>query len=175
MDEKNLAVLKKLKDSLSAPSEPAPKFLDAQKLLGLLTEVNLRLHGEPKDIKKPRKKKSPSLPTAKNQKPKGADSKPSKRGDSKANSAERKAIRDRATAKALAAANAFKSSQQIRPCIDCGAATNADPEFFLNPVMCQRCKDRSRDVDLGIHPRKHDDFSEIKVFKGGSPGLGKRK
>lgn len=65
--------------------------------------------------------------------------------------------------------------QKVRPCRECGEPAKADPEFFLNPVICQRCKDRSRDIDLGIHPRKRDDFSEITVFKGGAPGLGRRK
>jgi hypothetical protein len=80
-----------------------------------------------------------------------------------------------ATAKARAASEAFDESMKTRPCSECRKPTRADPEFFLNPVLCQKCKDRSRDIDLGIHPRAHDHFSEVTVFKGGSPGLGKRK
>jgi hypothetical protein len=84
-------------------------------------------------------------------------------------------LRAKAIAKAAEESAKFAQSQKIRPCRECGKPAKADPEFFLNPVMCQRCKDRSRDVDLGIHPRKRDDFSEITVFKGGAPGLGRRK
>lgn len=80
-----------------------------------------------------------------------------------------------ALAKAAEEAAAWSLSQKVRPCHECGKPAKADPDFFLNPVMCQRCKDRSRDVDLGIHPRKRDDFSEITIFKGGAPGLGRRK
>jgi hypothetical protein len=83
--------------------------------------------------------------------------------------------RSKAVARAVEESAKFAQSQKIRPCHECGTPAKADPEFFLNPVMCQRCKDRSRDVDLGIHPRKRDDFSEITVFKGGAPGLGRRK
>ena len=86
-------------------------------------------------------------------------------------------VKDRlkAIARAEQASADLAKAMKTRPCSECGKPTKADPEFFLNPVMCQRCKDQSQDIDLGIHPRKHDDFSEITVFKGGSPGLGKRK
>jgi hypothetical protein len=83
--------------------------------------------------------------------------------------------RSRAVARAADESAKFALSQKIRPCHECGKPAKADPEFFLNPVMCQRCKDRSRDVDLGIHPRKRDDFSEITILKGGAPGFGRRK
>lgn len=84
-------------------------------------------------------------------------------------------IRSRAAARAAEESAKFAQSQKVRPCHECGKPAKADPEFFLNPVMCQRCKDRFRDVDLGIHPRKGDDFSEVTVFQGGAPGLGRRK
>lgn len=80
-----------------------------------------------------------------------------------------------AISRAQQATDDLAKAMKTRPCSECGKPAKADPEFFLNPVMCQRCKDQLRDIDLGIHPRKHDDFSEITVFKGGSPGLGKRK
>lgn len=84
-------------------------------------------------------------------------------------------LRAKAIAKCAEDSAKFEQSQKIRPCQECGKPAKADPEFFLNPVICQRCKDRSRDIDLGIHPRKCDDFSEITVFKGGAPGLGRRR
>lgn len=83
--------------------------------------------------------------------------------------------RAKAVERAARLAAEWEQAQRTRPCSECGKPAKADPEFFLNPVMCQRCKDQAHDVDLGIHPRKHEDFSEITVFKGGSPGLGKRK
>ncbi len=85
--------------------------------------------------------------------------------------------KDRAKAAERAAQSAaeWEQAQKTRPCRECGKPAKADPVFFLNPVMCQRCKDQAHDIDLGIHPCKHEDFSEITVFKGGSPGLGKRK
>ena len=184
MDEKNLAVLEQLKQSMAHASDPRPKTLDPKMLLSLLTEVNLRLHGTPKDPKRTKKKGNKTTPgNGSKSTTKATESKTQstvsakavRRQGSNRNSAERKIIRERAAAKAQAAANAFKASQQIRPCMECGMPTKADTEFFLNPVMCQRCKDLSRDIDLGVHPRKHDDFSEITVFKGGAPGLGRRK
>mgnify|MGYP001760158080 FL=1 len=84
-------------------------------------------------------------------------------------------LRAAAIAKAAQESAEGEQSKKVRPCYECGRPAKADPEFFLNPVRCQRCKDLSRDVDLGVHPRKHDDFSEITVFKGGAPGLGRRK
>lgn len=83
--------------------------------------------------------------------------------------------KSRAKAKAEEESAIWAQSQKIRPCYECGQPTKADPEFFLNPVMCQKCKHRSYDVDLGIHSRKRDEFSEITVFEGGAPGLGRRK
>jgi endogenous inhibitor of DNA gyrase (YacG/DUF329 family) len=99
-----------------------------------------------------------------------ADKKSQKRHDRKESK-----LRTKAISKAADESAKWVQSQKIRSCQECGKPTKADPEFFLNPVMCQRCKDRSRDIDLGIHSRKHDEFSEITVFKGGAPGLGRRK
>ena len=77
--------------------------------------------------------------------------------------------------KARLDAESFEKSKVERPCRECGRPAKADPEFFLNPVLCQRCKGRANDIDLGIHPRKGDDFTEVTIFKGGAPGLGRRK
>ncbi|MBH3440499.1 hypothetical protein [Pseudomonas luteola] len=62
----------------------------------------------------------------------------------------------------------------VRPCCECGKPAKADPEFFLNPVKCERCLKNSS-IDLGIRPRDSGSFSSITVFKGGAPGLGKRR
>ncbi|ENB9667751.1 hypothetical protein CMV24_29440 [Pseudomonas plecoglossicida] len=102
-----------------------------------------------------------------NAKAERAETKRRKRSEAKAKA--------QAKAKAAKESEAWALSQRVRPCHECGKPAKADPEFFLNPVICPKCKDRSRDVDLGIHPRKRDDFSEITVFKGGAPGLGRRK
>ena len=88
-----------------------------------------------------------------------------------------------ATAKARAAAldrarkqaEALQQSMASRPCSDCGKPAKADPEFFLNPVQCDHCRERSKSIDLGIHPRGSVEFSAVSILKGGAPGLGKRK
>ncbi|WP_135309612.1 hypothetical protein [Pseudomonas nabeulensis] len=180
MDAKNLAVLQQLRDRMSAVPDVKSVTIDPKVLLDLLTNINLRLHGEPEapELLRHNGRKSgrtsratlespESSESASDKIPKGAISKPSTAG--------RKSSRAKAIARAQAAEDAFKASMEIRLCRECGKPTKADPEFFLNPVTCQKCKDRARDIGLGIRPRKHDDYSEITVFKGGAPGLGKRK
>ena len=80
-----------------------------------------------------------------------------------------------ATDRARQKAEELEQSRSIRPCADCGKPAKADPEFFLNPVLCDHCLERSQSIDLGIHPRKSVDFSAVSILKGGAPGLGKRK
>lgn len=90
----------------------------------------------------------------------------------------RKAERRR-NLKAVEAAEKLREAHHeatiVRPCSECGKPTKADPEFFLNPVRCHHCKDLSRSIDLGIHPRRSVDFSSVRILQGGAPGLGKRK
>ncbi len=180
MDAKNLAVLQRLRDQLGASSEVKPGIIDPKALLSLLTDINLRLHGQPEYPKKSGERGGKHGLASKISQESPEASKPvsgkTQNGAAReAGAISRKTARAKAVARAQAAEDAFNASMAIRPCRECGKPTKADPEFFLNPVTCQRCKDRSRDIDLGIHPRKHDNFSEVTVFKGGSPGLGKRK
>lgn len=84
-------------------------------------------------------------------------------------------IRSIAAAKAKEDAEKFGASILARPCSECGKPAKADPEFFLNPVQCERCSSLSQSIHLGIHARESIDFSEVTILKGGAPGLGKRK
>lgn len=80
-----------------------------------------------------------------------------------------------AIARAQKQAEELEQSRTVRPCSECGKPAKADPEFFLNPVQCDHCRERSKSIDLGIHPRGSVEFSAVSILKGGAPGLGKRK
>lgn len=90
-------------------------------------------------------------------------------------------LRRRRKEREIAAANAkadekkFQASLLTRPCIECGKPTSADPDFFLNPVQCERCASISQSIQLGISARESADFREVTILPGGAPGLGKRK
>lgn len=65
MDAKNLAILISLKDRMSEKTEKLKiksGSISAQALLSLLTDVNIRLHGQPKDAKRPKKKRATKSP-----------------------------------------------------------------------------------------------------------------
>jgi hypothetical protein len=67
MDAKSLEVLKQLKDQMAVRMEKPEvksRAIDPQDLLRLLTDVNLILHGEPEDAKRPRNEKRTRKPPA---------------------------------------------------------------------------------------------------------------
>lgn len=67
--------------------------------------------------------------------------------------------------------SSIEKSRQTRPCSECGKATRADPDFFLNPVQCEDCKSWSAQ---GRSRQNRTQFSASTVVQGGAPGLGKR-
>lgn len=87
----------------------------------------------------------------------------------------RRKEREAAAAKAKADEEKFQASLLTRPCTECGKPTTADPEFFLNPVQCERCISLGQSIHLGINARESIGFREVTIVQGGAPGLGKRK
>lgn len=84
-------------------------------------------------------------------------------------------LHKKALAKAQADALLAAKSAMHRPCSECGKPAKPDPDFFLNPVQCSHCSQRSRDFDLGIRPKSSANLASIRILRGGAPGLGKRK
>lgn len=67
MDAKNLAVLMRLKERITEDAEKLKTksgVISTQALLSLMTDVNIALHGQPKDAKRPKKKKTSNSPGA---------------------------------------------------------------------------------------------------------------
>ena len=68
MDEKNLSVLMTLKERMADETEKSqikPGVISAQALLSLMTDVSISLHGQPKDARRPKKKKTSKSPVVK--------------------------------------------------------------------------------------------------------------
>lgn len=87
----------------------------------------------------------------------------------------RRKEREAAAAKARAEEEKYQATMRTRPCSECGKPTSADPDFFLNPVQCERCVSLGESIKLGINAREAVGFSEVTILPGGAPGLGKRK
>lgn len=67
MDAKNLAVLMTLKEQMTEEADKPqkkPGVISPQALLSLMTDVNISLHGRPKDAKRPKRKKDFKSPVA---------------------------------------------------------------------------------------------------------------
>lgn len=166
MDEKNLAVLQKLRESMevgtaSAPSE-TPRSVAWLKILAQsLSEP------EPRTVSRSKKrKKSPAKPLKANS-PKPISA-PASHKKQRQEILEVQKLRSRLLAdKALAA--------KYRDCRECGRPVHVGDNIPLSPVRCERCKARDGQFDLGIKSSKSNAFTEITVVQGGSPGLGKRK
>lgn len=166
MDEKNLAVLQKLRESMQAgsatdPSE-TPRSVAWLKILAQsLSEP------EPKKVNRTKKRKASPAKPLKGNSPKPI-SKPASHKKQRQEILEVQKLRSRLLAdKALAA--------KYRDCRECGRPVHVGDNIPLSPVRCERCKSRDGQFDLGIKPSKGNEFTELTVVQGGSPGLGRRK
>lgn len=166
MDEKNLAVLQKLRESMQAgpASDPCetPRSVAWLKILAQsLSEP------EPKKVSSTKKRnKSPANPSKANS-PKPIST-PASHKKQRQEILEVQKLRSRLLADRSLAA-------KYRDCRECGRPVHVGENIPLIPVRCDRCRARDGQFDLGIKSPKGNAFTETKVVQGGAPGLGKRK
>lgn len=165
MDDKNLAVLQLLRQSMQAKvvADPSVTPLSVSWLKTLARSLS---DPEPKKSSKSKKRKTskakpPAEPTPKTMK------RPASHKKRRQEILETQKLRARLKAdKALAA--------QYRDCRECNRPVHVGECVPLSPVRCERCRSRDGQFDLGLRPSKENLFTDITVVPGGAPGLGKR-
>lgn len=165
MDDKNLAVLQQLRESMQAKvaSDPSGTPLSVSWLKSLAKSLT---DPEPKKSNKTKKRKTskakpPAVPTPK------PINHPASHKKQRQEILETQKLRARLKAdKALAA--------QYRDCRECNRPVHVGETIPLSPVRCERCRSRDGQFDLGLRSSKDNLFTDITVVPGGAPGLGKR-
>lgn len=165
MDDKNLAVLQQLRESMQAQvaADPSGTRLSVSWLKSLARSL---ADPEPKKSNKTKKRKTskakpPSVPTPR------PINHPASHKKQRKEILETQKLRSRMKAdKALAA--------QYRDCRECNRPVHVGESIPLSPVRCERCRSRDGQFDLGLRPSKDNVFTDITVVPGGAPGLGKR-
>lgn len=166
MDDKNLAVLQQLRESMQAqvPADPSGTALSVSWLKSLARSLT---DPEPKKSNKAKKRQASKavpleVPTRK------PINHPASRKKQRQEILETQKLRARLKAdKALAA--------KYRDCRECGRPVHVGESIPLSPVRCERCRSRDGQFELGLRPSKDNLFTDITVVPGGAPGLGKRK
>lgn len=170
MDQRNLEVLLKLKEAMkesggSTPESPKPSQYTKHGL-ELLKAFAAKITTGPRKKAKPDSIKSTDGPKKKSK------LKPS-------SSPKRRHPDPYAKAKfelRAQAEEAFrKDPSKYRRCSSCEIPVLRGEPVLELPFMCSHCKARYKEIDLGIHVRASEGFSEARVFQGGAPGLGKGK
>ncbi|WP_122852841.1 hypothetical protein [Pseudomonas viridiflava] len=165
MDDKNLAVLQQLRESMQTqvaadPSE-TPLSVSWLKILARsLTDP------EPKKLSKTKKRKASKAKPQAVPTPKPINN-PASHKKQRQEILETQKLRVRLkTDKSLAA--------QYRDCRECNRPVHVGENIPLSPIRCEHCRSRDGQFDLGLRSSKDNIFTDITVVHGGAPGLGKR-
>lgn len=170
MDQRNLEVLLKLKEAMKESAGSTPEAPEPSKYtkhgLELLKAFAAEITAGPR-----KKAKSDSIKSS------GA---PKKKPKSKPSSSPKRRHPDpyakaKFELRAQAEAAFRKDPSKYRRCSSCDIPVLRGEPVLQLPFMCSHCKSRYKEIDLGIHVRANDGFSEARVFQGGAPGLGKGK
>lgn len=170
MDQRNLEVLLKLKEAMKESSNSTPEGLEPSQYtkhgLELLKAFAAEITAGPRQNLKTEPLKSSDSPK---KKPKLKSPSSPKRRHPDPHAKAKFELRAQAEA-------AFrKNPSKYRRCSSCEVPVLRGEPVLELPFMCSHCKARYREIDLGIHTRTGEGFSEARVFQGGAPGLGKGK
>ncbi|MDX9668064.1 hypothetical protein QMK50_24245 [Pseudomonas sp. P5_152] len=166
MDDKNLAVLQQLRESMQAQvaADPSGTPLSVSWLKSLARSLT---DPEPKKSNKTKKRKTSKAKPPEEPTPKPINH-PASHKKQRQEILETQKLRARLKAdKALAA--------KYRDCRECGRPVLVGEHISLSPLRCERCRSRDGQFDLGLRSSREPMFTDITIVPGGAPGLGKRK
>lgn len=179
MDQKNLEVLLKLKEALkessSKNSEKPKSGRYTKQGLEILKEFAAEFTSERSDRNKQKAHASSSSQDQAGDRKKGKSNKKKSASSSPKRRHPDPHAKARFEERALAEAAYKKNPSGYRRCKSCSIPVAFSGYALEYPFLCSRCKSRYSEIDLGIHVKGEDGYSEHKVFQGGSPGLGRRK